>query len=212
MLEAHFQGSAALRCCAQLPLLAPFPSLTYTSRHPAALQSLPANGPGRPEKGATRPYQNPPPAPAATPLRGPRRAPFPHSLRACAPSLTKLAGPLRCVASRAQPSRTHLRRRAAPGPKKAPRRPSAPPDSVAGRRPKKACHPPVIFAFQPRRQKQGPLRGGFYRGVPRTPATMPRQTPGHPPRPPQPKSCSTLKRPAPPSNSWGQPQTTEKSI
>ena len=55
------------------------------------------------------------------------------------------------------------------GPEKAPRRPSAPPVSVAGRRPKKACHPPLKFAFRPRRQKQGPLRGGFHWGAPQTP-------------------------------------------
>ena len=74
----------------------------------------------------------------------------------------------------------------------------------------KACHPPAKLAFQPRRQKQGPLRGGFHWGVPQTPAIMPRpKRPGHPPRPPQPKSRSTLKRPAPPSNSWGQPQTPQ---
>ena len=77
----------------------------------------------------------------------------------------------------------------------------------------KACHLPAKLAFQPRRQKQGPLRGGFHWGAPQTPAIMTRpKRPGHPPRPPQPQSRSTLKRPAPPSNSWGQPQTPQKGF
>ena len=102
------QGSAALRCCAQLPLVAPLPSLTYFSRDSARPPIQPANGPGRARKSAARPYQGPPPAPAATPLRGPRCATFPHSLRTAAHSFTTLAGPLRCVASRAQPTRLQL--------------------------------------------------------------------------------------------------------
>ena len=75
----------------------------------------------------------------------------------------------------------------------APRRPSAPPDSVAGRR-QKSLPPASLFAFRPRRQKQGPLRGGFHWGKPQTPAIMPWLTPGHLPRPPQP----SVGRPLPP--------------
>ena len=70
--------------------------------------------------------------------------------------------------------------------KKPSRRPSPPPDSAAGHRPKKACHLPAKLAFKPRRQKQGPLRGGFHWGAPQTPAIMLRpKRPGHSPRPPQ---------------------------
>ena len=51
---------------------------------------------------------------------------------------------------------------------------------------KDACRPPAKSAFMPRRQKQGPLRGGFHWGAPQAPAIMPWLTPGHPPRLPRP--------------------------
>ena len=71
---------------------------------------------------------------------------------------------------------------------------------AAGR---KARRPRVKLAFRPRRQKQGPLRGESYWGGPQTPAIMPRLTPGHLLRVPQPeKGRYTLIRPAPPSVHW----------
>ncbi len=57
----------------------------------------------------------------------------------------------------------------------------------------KACRLRVKLAFKPRRQKQGPLRGEFYWGVPQTPSTMPRlKKPGHLPRGPQPPAGRPL--------------------
>ena len=46
-------------------------------------------------------------------------------------------------------------------------------NSVAGHRPKKACHLPVKLAFRPRRQKQGPLRGGSIGEHPKPPPSCP---------------------------------------
>lgn len=122
----------------------------------------------------------------------------PHFLRLlcfgrCGPSsaVPPLSPPHRYL-SHQSPSRTlpnacpPHRSRAAQGQKKAPRRPLAPPNQAAGRRPKKARHPPVELAFKPRRQKQGPLRGGSVGEHPKPPPSCPGLPPGHPPRPPQP--------------------------
>ena len=136
-----------------------------------------------PQRPASRPKRQPPHG-ATSPIReviGSQRRHFPSGPPAPSPTRFNASLPhkLPCRA----------------GPEKGP----TPPVSTSrfGCRPQaeNACRPRVVSAFLPRRQKQGPLRGGFHWGKPQTPAIMPWLTPGHPPRPPQPeKGRSTLIR------------------
>lgn len=173
-----------LRCCAQFPLVTPFLSLAHYPRchrfHPAQ-PAAPSVSSG--STGPIPPFQAQmqarPPAPATASLRVPRRATVAQALRSSAPSRPTLAGILRCasgtppgqrsaprISSSQDASATPHRQPTAPppcraGPGKGPTPPVGP--SKFGCRPQaeKACHL-VKFAFRPRRQKQGPLRGGFH--------------------------------------------------
>ncbi len=109
-----------------------------------------------------------------------------------------------------EPTEAYQRQPTAPPPgrarpEKASRHPSAPPDSVAGHRPKKACHLRVKSAFRPRRQKQGPLRGGFHWGEPQAPVIMPKleKARSSSSGSAAPRGRYTLIRPAPPRVHWG---------
>jgi hypothetical protein len=82
---------------------------------------------------------------------------------------------------------------AAWGQKKAPRHDPAPPAAAAGRGPKSP--PPASKVCVPATQAEArPASRRFHWGAPQAPAIMPRLTPGHPPRLPQPP----VGRPLPP--------------
>lgn len=232
------QGCAALPCCAPLSSVAPFPSLSSTAV--SADSPAPSTHAVRPRRARKRPHaarQLPCPPGAGrcfhslhslrhAALRSFVAAPCcaPHSLRLLRftrfshySPVPPLSPPHRFSSYPRHPRltpRPTTRTAAVPrkARKKPSRRPSPPPDSAAGHRPKSL--PPASKACISATQAEArPASRRFCWGAPQTPAIMPRpKRPGHPPRPPQPKSRSTLKRPALPSNSWGQPQTPQKGF
>lgn len=192
-------GCAGLRCAAVLRTAPVARSLPIPHLHLPQPADAPATIGQRagPHSKKRRPFL---PKPAARAGRHSTAGATLRSVPSFAPCLRSLAHyacrlpPLRSVPrSTHPPAATPVTSGAAPphaaGPrraKKAPRRPSAPPYFGCRPQAKNARRPLVRLAFQPRRQKQGPLRGGSHWGAPQTPATMPRLTPGHLPRLPQP--------------------------
>ena len=175
------QGSASLPCCAPLPSLGPFPSFPHSPDTPAAQRdSVPRAGPPHFAPCANAALRSSLLRPSSLGLL---------RLQSLHSASLRYRKPTPRPASRWSASRPPPTHRTATRPRKVPKRPSrrppAPPDAAAGHRLKMPATCPPKSAFRPRRQKQGPLRGGFHWGVPQAPAIMPRLPPGHLPRVPQ---------------------------